>query len=74
MSSLQRLYSDLVVELAGQPSVGGPIPIRVGLKQGCPCSPVLFSVYFDRVERAVRDYVADQGREFSSHVVRILSL
>lgn len=52
------MYSDLVVELAEQPDIGAPIPVRVGLKQGCPCSPVLFSLYFDRVESAVQDYVA----------------
>ena len=29
------------------------MPIAKGLKQGCPCSPLLFSLLFDRVEEAV---------------------
>ena len=52
--SLQRMYSDLVVEIAAQ---CGSIPVRIGLKQGCPCSPVLFSIYFDRVAAALEEYV-----------------
>lgn len=52
--SLQRMYSDLAVELADHPFGKGLIRILLGLKQGCPCSPVLFSLYFDRVERALQ--------------------
>ena len=33
----------------------GPIQIVKGLKQGCPCSPLLFSLLFDRVEKVVQE-------------------
>jgi Reverse transcriptase (RNA-dependent DNA polymerase) len=52
----------------------GPIPIRLGLKQGCPCSPMLFSLYFDRVEKYVREeYLREYGSD-SSEDIRFLSL
>ena len=50
---LQQLYHHLEVRLTGMEELGG-IPVRQGLKQGCPCSPLLFSLLFDRVEEAVR--------------------
>ena len=46
---VQQLYKQLSAQLADAPGFQA-IPIRVGLKQGCPCSPLLFSLYFDRVE------------------------
>ena len=52
VSQLQQLYRHLEIELAGSPQVGHTRVLR-GLKQGCPCSPLLFSVFFDRVERVV---------------------
>ena len=33
----------------------GPVEVLAGLKQGCPCSPLLFSVLFDRVEAVVQE-------------------
>lgn len=39
----------------------GPIQVALGLKQGCPCSPILFSLYFDRVEAAVQQAATAMG-------------
>jgi len=33
----------------------GLIPVAKGIKQGCPCSPLIFSILFDREERAVKE-------------------
>ena len=45
-------------EVRGAESMG-PIPVAKGLKQGCPCSPLLFSILFDRVERVVKEASAN---------------
>lgn len=45
---LQVLYQGLRVTLAGGSNFRD-IAVGIGLKQGCPCSPLLFSVLFDRV-------------------------
>jgi hypothetical protein len=29
------------------------INILIGLKQGCPCSPQLFAIFFDRIQKYV---------------------
>ena len=70
---LQRLYEDLAAKLADAPDQGA-IPIRVGLKQGCPCSPMLFSLYFDRVETWVREALGTEGLRGGDDFVRLLSL
>jgi hypothetical protein len=58
VGQLQLLYHDLQAEIRGAEYLGS-IPVAKGLKQGCPCSPLLFSVLFDRVERVVREASAD---------------
>lgn len=50
------------------------IPVRQGLKQGCPCSPLVFSLYFDRVERYVREAVSSDSDTVRGHRIRLLSL
>jgi hypothetical protein len=63
------------VELVDRPDLG-QIPVSVGLKQGCPCSPLLFSVLFDRVEQTVLA-AADDLRTTTTttdDVIRLLSL
>ena len=65
------MYSDLRVEIEGWCEA---IFVRLGLKQGCPCSPVLFSLYFDRVATALEHFIRSQERSFTPHTLRILSL
>mgnify|MGYP003449508650 FL=1 len=71
--ALQCLYVDLSSELADAAGMAG-IPVRQGLKQGCPCSPLVFSLYFDRVERYVREAVSSDSDTVRGHRIRLLSL
>ena len=41
-----------LVRIAGSKS--NPFPVRVGLRQGCPLSPVLFITFMDRISRRSR--------------------
>ena len=57
VAQLQHLYHDISVTIAGDTTLGA-IPVRIGLKQGCPASPLLFSLLFDRVAAALREAAA----------------
>jgi len=72
VSQLQQLYKDTSVLLAGAEHLGS-IPVTMGLKQGCPCSPLLFSLFFDRVEAAVK-LAAGSCTPYSRHFLRYLAL
>lgn len=66
VGQLQQLYVDLRVTLTGGSDLPD-IPVRAGLKQGCPCSPLLFSILFDRVSAWVHEaasHVPHRGKHF----------
>ena len=42
---IQAMYSHAVMEIWWEGVSSGPIPIQMGLKQGCVLSPILFALY-----------------------------
>jgi hypothetical protein len=49
------------------------IPVLLGLKQGCPCSPLLFSLFFDRVYTFVKAALGGRTRSLGNTVISLLS-
>ncbi|KAK5906143.1 hypothetical protein CgunFtcFv8_002034 [Champsocephalus gunnari] len=51
LRAIQSLYSqsESCVRVLGSKS--DPFPVRVGLRQGCALSPILFVIYMDRISR-----------------------
>uniref|UniRef100_A0A8C6P7A9 Reverse transcriptase domain-containing protein n=1 Tax=Nothobranchius furzeri TaxID=105023 RepID=A0A8C6P7A9_NOTFU len=68
LRAIQSLYQRSVslVRIAGSKS--DLFPVRVGLRQGCPLSPVLFITFMDRISRRSRgvECVEFGGRRISS--------
>ena len=69
LRAVRSLYarSRSLVRIAGSKS--DLFPVRVGLRQGCPLSPVLFIIYMDRISRRSQ---GPEGVRFGDH--RISSL
>ena len=39
-----------------------PFPVTIGVKQGCPMSPCLFSLFFDRVSAYLQEHAPGRTR------------
>ena len=52
---LQRMYENLRATIIG--GEGTRIPLNKGVKQGCPCSPILFGLFFEQMEEWVQQRV-----------------
>ncbi|KAI3360580.1 hypothetical protein L3Q82_002449 [Scortum barcoo] len=70
LRAVRSLYDrsrSLVIRIAGSKS--DLFPVHVGLRQGCPLSPVLFIIFMDRISRRSQ---GPEGVRFGNH--RISSL
>jgi hypothetical protein len=46
----------------------------MGLKQGCPCSPLLFTLFFDRVYAFVKHALTGRTRSLGNTTITLLSV
>ena len=53
VGALQQMYTDLEASLKWQGGFSAPFPMTEGVRQGCPCSPLLFSLVYERIVQAV---------------------
>jgi hypothetical protein len=57
------MYCDLKVKLVEDlQGLFEDILVRIGVKQGCPASPILFSLFFDQVQAYVQTKLEQLGR------------
>ncbi|KAK3529745.1 hypothetical protein QTP86_003010 [Hemibagrus guttatus] len=68
LSAVRSLYdqSRSLVRIASSKS--DLFPVHVGLRQGCPLSPVLFIVFMDRISRSSQE----EGVQFGDHRISAL--
>ena len=46
---MQKFYVDTVAIVSGGTGTSATVSMNKGVKQGCPMSPLIFSLFFDRV-------------------------
>jgi hypothetical protein len=74
VSALKLLYVDLKARVRGDPLMTSRvINILMGVKQGCSCSPILFSIFFDRCVKAVEASFRGKTRSGGMDLINILS-
>ena len=56
------LYRDSVAVVRVGSSRSAPFPVTQGVKQGCPMSPCLFSLFFDRVSAYLLEHAPGRTR------------
>ena len=59
LQAIQALYADVPLVVQGAPADELPFHSLMGVKQGCPLSPLLFGIYIDDLESMFADRNAD---------------
>ena len=71
--ALQVLYRDIQAQLVGGSGKEEVLHVIKGLKQGCPISPLLFSLFFDAVEEYIQEKI-DSALISNKDLVKMLGL
>ena len=72
LDTLQQMYEHVWLQVRAGGSLGEPFRSDVGVKQGCPLSPLLFGIYIDRLERFLADKCPGAGARLAGQVLRCL--
>jgi hypothetical protein len=69
---LQNMYEDVQLRVRVGGSLGVPFDSEVGVKQGCPLSPLLFGLFIDRLERWLARECPTLGARLAGQLLRAL--
>ena len=58
---MARLYNQVICQIRMGDQVSKPLSSDIGVKQGCPLSPMLFGLCIDRLEQMVQEYALQEG-------------
>ena len=72
VAALQGLYVELSAVIKGRGALSPPFPMRGGVRQGCPCSPLLFSLIYERIVARVRELVG--ARQYAKDVPHVATV
>ena len=70
---LRRMYSDILACVLRDSLLSSQFPVCLGVLQGCPASPIVFSLFLDRLE-AFLNQEAGTGTASEIEAIRCASL
>lgn len=72
LSAIKTIYSNVTCKVKSSTGLGPAINSTIGVKQGCPLSPILFGLYIDSLEKELNDRCPDVGGMLNESRIRIL--
>ena len=68
------MYQDITAQAKSQGTLGEPVKVQEGVKQGCPLSPLLFSLFLDRLEAILDMHITHLTSSNRKHIIHIGAL
>ena len=59
---IRAMYHETRSQVTTPAGTSPPFPTTIGVKQGCPTSPLLFSLFFDRVSAYLKEHAPSRLR------------
>ena len=72
LETLQQMYREVHLRVRAKGELGAPFESTVGVKQGCPLSPLLFGIFIDRLEKFLAVRCPADGAKLADVLVRAL--
>jgi hypothetical protein len=72
LQAIMHMYEVTKLQVRAQAELGEPFEATVGVKQGCPISPLFFGILIDRLEAHLQRKCPDAGAQLAAHVLRAL--
>jgi hypothetical protein len=72
LTTLRQMYSHVSMRVRCKGELGEPFEAGVGVKQGCPLSPLLFGIYLDRLEGYLAATCPGDGARAAGTLIRAL--
>ena len=72
LSTVQAMYESVRMQVRMRGKLGTAFESGVGVKQGCPLSPLLFGILVDRLEPFLERHCQGHGAQLATSLVRAL--
>lgn len=72
LHTIQAMYESVQMRVRVGGKMGAPFSYDMGVKQGCPLSPLLFGILIGRLEPYLERHCPGSGHQIASSIVRAL--